>query len=197
MQPPWPELPYESWHDTRDTLHGHTQLLGKLAAALAPPEPQLQHAALRLTARGWETPPLPVPDGSGALVAALDLRTHEARRRAQRRPRRRIPLHPDRSVGAVARDLLGAVRELAGPLELDLTPQETPWTTPLDEDEEHATLRRRARRGVLRGSDAGRARAGRAARALPRPLDARQRLVGVVRPRRQPLLGRARRASGR
>ena len=44
---------------TRDTLHAHTQVLGKLAATLAPPEPQLQHAALRLTARGWETAALP------------------------------------------------------------------------------------------------------------------------------------------
>jgi hypothetical protein len=42
-------------------------------------------------------------------------------------------------VGAVARDLLAAVRALAGPLELDLTPQETPWSAPLDEDEEHAS----------------------------------------------------------
>jgi hypothetical protein len=30
----------------------HTQVLGKLAAALAPPEPQLQQTALRLTVRG-------------------------------------------------------------------------------------------------------------------------------------------------
>jgi hypothetical protein len=55
----WPPLRYEEWRDTCDTLHAHTQLLGKLAVALAPPEPQLQHAALRLTARGWETAPLP------------------------------------------------------------------------------------------------------------------------------------------
>lgn len=74
----WPVLPYETWSATRDTLHAHTQVLGKLAAALAPPEPQLQHAALRLSARGWETLPLPAPDGSGALVVVLDLRTHEA-----------------------------------------------------------------------------------------------------------------------
>ena len=66
------------WSETCDTLHAHTQLLGKLAAQLAPPEPQLQHAALRLTARGWETPPLPAPDDSGALVVALDLHAHEA-----------------------------------------------------------------------------------------------------------------------
>src|SRR3712207_966898 len=62
---PWPALPYEQWRATLDTLHAHTQVLGKLSAALAPPEPQLQHAALRLTARGWETQPLPAPDGSG------------------------------------------------------------------------------------------------------------------------------------
>ena len=47
---PWPALPYDAWHATCDTLHAHTQVLGKLAAALAPPEPQLQHAALRLSA---------------------------------------------------------------------------------------------------------------------------------------------------
>ena len=58
-----PRPHYEQWHDTCDTLHAHTQVLGKLAAKLAPPEPQLQHAALRLTARGWETPPLPAPTG--------------------------------------------------------------------------------------------------------------------------------------
>ena len=51
----WSALPYDAWHATLDTLHAHAQLLGKLAVTLAPPEPQLQHAALRLTARGWET----------------------------------------------------------------------------------------------------------------------------------------------
>ena len=57
MSSNWPTLPpYEAWRETCDTLHAHTQVLGKLAVALAPPEPQLQHAALRLTARGWETP---------------------------------------------------------------------------------------------------------------------------------------------
>ena len=58
---------YETWSETCDTVHAHTQVLGKLAVALAPPEPQLQHAALRLTARGWETLPLPAPDGSGTV----------------------------------------------------------------------------------------------------------------------------------
>ncbi len=139
MSAEWPALPYEEWTATCDTLHLHTQVLGKLAATLAPPGPELQHAALRLTARGWETAPLPAPDGSGALVAALDLRAHEALVEHSDGRVRRIALTPDRAVADVTRDLLAAVRELAGPVEIDPVPQETPWTTPLDEDREHAT----------------------------------------------------------
>ena len=136
----WPPiLPYEAWSETCDTLHGHTQLLGKLAAAMAPPEPQLQHAALRLTARGWETLPLRAPDGSGALAAALDLQSHELVAEHSDGRRWSTALTPHRSVGEVTRDALPAVRELAGAMvEINLTPQEVPWAVALDEDEEHA-----------------------------------------------------------
>src|SRR5436309_4319974 len=113
----WPTLAYERWQPTCDTLHAHTQLLGKLAVALAPPEPQLQHAALRLTARGWETLPLPAPDGSGALVVALDLRTHEAVVEHNDGRTRRVALTPNRAVGDVTRGVLEAVRQLGGPVE--------------------------------------------------------------------------------
>src|SRR5215211_3927495 len=135
----WPALEYGSWSATCDTLHAHTQVLGKLAAVLAPPEPQLQHAALRLSARGWETLPLPAPDRSGALVVALDLHTHHAVAGHTDGRARGVPLAPDRSVAEVTREVLAAVRDLVGPVEIDTRPQETPWTTPLDEDDEHAT----------------------------------------------------------
>jgi hypothetical protein len=135
----WPALPFDAWRATCDKLHAHTQVLGKLAAALAPPEPQLQHAALRLSARGWETLPLPAPDGSGALVVALDLRSHEAVLEHSDGRVGRVALTPDRPVGEVTREVLAAVRALVGPVEINTTPQETPWTTPLDEDTEHAS----------------------------------------------------------
>src|SRR5437764_13960254 len=92
---------YSEWRETCDTLHAHTQVLGKLAVTLAPPEPQLQHAALRLTARGWETAPLPAPDGSGALVVALDLHRHEAVIGHSSRKTQRVPLTPDPPVADV------------------------------------------------------------------------------------------------
>ena len=139
MTSPWPALDYEAWSATCDTLHAHTQVLGKLAAELAPPEPQLQHAALRLTARGWESLALPAADGSGALVVALDLHAHEAVAEHSDGRARRVALTPDRPVGAVTRELLDAVRGLGGAVEIDPTPQEVPWSVPLDEDDEHAT----------------------------------------------------------
>lgn len=138
----WPSLDYDQWSATCDTLHAHTQVLGKLAVALAPPEPQLQHTALRLTARGWETLPLPAPDGSGALVVTLDLRVHEALVEHSDGRTGRVPLTPDRAVGEVTGELLAKVRELGGDVELDLTPQEVWWSVPLDEDAEHKSYDR-------------------------------------------------------
>jgi hypothetical protein len=135
----WPPVHSEEWSATLDTLHAHTQVLGKLAATLAPPEPQLQHAALRLTARGWETAPLPAPDGSGSFVVALDLHSHEAVSEHCDGRVLRLPLTPDRDVGSVTRELLSAISSLVGPAEIDPTPQEVSWSVPLDDDTEHST----------------------------------------------------------
>jgi|SRR5665213_562520 len=138
MPSPWPAVSYEDWTETCDTLHAHTQVLGKLCVALAPPQPELQHAALRITARGWETAPLPAPDGSGALVAVLDLRIHEVAIEHSDGRTARVALTPHRSVGAVTRDVLGVVGGLCGAVDIDPTPQEVSWTAPLDADEDHA-----------------------------------------------------------
>src|SRR5215469_6664064 len=138
MSAGWPAASYERWAATCDTLHAHTQVLGKLAVTLAPPEPQLQHAALRLTARGWETAPLPAPDGSGSLVVALDLRLHEAVVEHSSRGTQAVPLMPDRPVAEVTADVLAAVGRVAGAGHINPKPQEVSWSVPLDEDYEHA-----------------------------------------------------------
>ena len=134
----WARLPYQEWSATCDTLHAHTQVLGKLAVALAAPEPQLQHAALRVTARGWETLPLSAPDGAGALVVALDLHAHEAVIEHSDGRAQRVPLTPNRPVGEVTRGVLEAVRSLGGDVAIDPTPQEVSWSVPLDEDNQHS-----------------------------------------------------------
>lgn len=137
MSSKWSALSYERWHETCDTLHAHTQFLGKLAVAVAPPEPQLQHAALRLTARGWETAPLPAPDRSGAFVTLLDLRSHEVVVEASSGEVHHVALTPNRSVGTVTREVLAGISDLVGSIEINPNPQEVPWSVPLDEDDEH------------------------------------------------------------
>jgi hypothetical protein len=135
----WPAIDYGDWTQTCDTLHAHSQVLGKLAAALAPPEPQLQHAALRLTARGWETPPLPAPDRSGSLVVTLHLHAHSVLVEHSDGRRAQVPLTPNRPVGHVTQEVLAAVQGLVGRVAISMAPQETPWSVPLDEDEQHRT----------------------------------------------------------
>jgi hypothetical protein len=139
MSTVWPALAYDEWKPTRDTLHAHTQVLGKIQTKLGPAEPQLQHAALRLTARGWETGLLAAPNGAGAFAIALDLHRHIAIVEHADGRTHEAPLTPNRAVRDVTRDVLAAVADVAGPVEIDPKPQETAWETPLDEDSEHAT----------------------------------------------------------
>jgi Family of unknown function (DUF5996) len=135
----WPALSYGRWAATCDTLHACTQILGKLAVQLAPAEPELLHAGLQLTPRGWETAPLPAPDGSGSLVVMLDLHAHEAVVQHSNGAAERIPLTPDRPVAEVTSAVLQAVARLGGEVEISMKPQEVPWSVPLDQDYEHAS----------------------------------------------------------
>ena len=96
-QLPGPPCRTEVWSETCDTLHAHTQVLGKLAVALAPPEPQLQHAALAADrARLGDTPAARARRLRRARRRARPARPR-GRRRAQRRARRahRARARPD------------------------------------------------------------------------------------------------------
>ena len=51
----WPPLPYDAWKDTYATLHMWTQIVGKVALALAPPLNHSWGIALQVTPRGLST----------------------------------------------------------------------------------------------------------------------------------------------
>jgi hypothetical protein len=82
---------------------------------------------------------LPAPDGSGAFVAPLDFDAYEAVIERSDGRARRAPLAPNRSVGVVTRDILGAVESLVGPVKINPRPQEVSWDIPLGKDSQHAT----------------------------------------------------------
>ena len=58
----WPELPFEAWRDTKETLRLYLQIAGKVRATLSPVEPNWGHAPFYLTARGATTSPIPLGD---------------------------------------------------------------------------------------------------------------------------------------
>src|SRR5215831_18975966 len=87
---PWPELPYEAWRPTRDTLHMYTQVVGKLRLALSPFEPEWANVALYVTARGLTTSPLPF--GSLTFDAEFDFFAHELVLRSSEGGGDRVPL---------------------------------------------------------------------------------------------------------
>ena len=55
----WPPLPYDAWKNTYATLHMWTQIVGKVALALAPPLNHSWGIAFQVTPRGLSTRPLP------------------------------------------------------------------------------------------------------------------------------------------
>src|SRR6266481_1617477 len=71
----WPALPLEEWRDTYATLHMWTQMVGKTCLALAPRQNHWWQVALRVTARGLATGPMPY--GSRTLDAEFDFVEHE------------------------------------------------------------------------------------------------------------------------
>jgi Family of unknown function (DUF5996) len=58
----WPELPYDAWKDTLETLHMNVQIVGKVRLSLTPLEPEWAHVPLYLTARGLTTSPMAYED---------------------------------------------------------------------------------------------------------------------------------------
>src|SRR5580693_8446952 len=59
----WPELPFEAWQDTYDTLHLWTQIVGKIRLAKAPMMNHWWQVPLYVTCRGLTTSPIPHESG--------------------------------------------------------------------------------------------------------------------------------------
>ena len=59
----WPALDWQQWHETADTLHMLTQIVGKTRLDLTPVQNHWWNVTLYVTARGLSTFAMPMPDG--------------------------------------------------------------------------------------------------------------------------------------
>ena len=129
----WLPLPYREWHETRDTLHLYTQIVGSLRLALAPFEPHWMNVPLYLTSRGLTTSPMPV--GSRTLDAEIDfidnaliLRTSDG-------------VTERRALGGAVAELHADVQRALRRLDIEATfaamPSEIPDPIPFAQDRTH------------------------------------------------------------
>jgi hypothetical protein len=132
----WPELPYEAWRDTRDTLHMELQVVGKIRLALAPFEPEWSNVPLYVTARGLTTSPL--RHGSGEIFDLdVDLHDHRVRVRTGAGRVEEIELRA-RPVAEFYEELMGALERADVPVEISPKPSEVPDPIPFPDDTTHA-----------------------------------------------------------
>jgi hypothetical protein len=129
----WPALPLRDWDKTYTWLHLASQIVGKVALALAPMTNQWWQAALHPTVRGLGTDPL--PHGDRILALEIDWLDHVLRIAAADGLLRQRPLGgPIREVWAwVMREL----EEIGGPVPLWHCSVEMPIPVALDRTELH------------------------------------------------------------
>ena len=71
----WPDLDWQQWKDTAETLHMYMQIVGKTRLALTPIQNHWWNVPLYVTTRGLWTSPMPTPDGK-LLDVEFDFLAH-------------------------------------------------------------------------------------------------------------------------
>jgi len=131
----WPPLPYGEWHETRDTLHLYTQVVGSVRLALSPFEPHWMNVPLYLTSRGLTTSPMPV--GLRTIDAELDLIDGVLVMRSSDGRLER------RTLGGAVADFHADVQRMLRRLDVDVAfapgPSELPDPIPFAQDRTHVT----------------------------------------------------------
>jgi hypothetical protein len=135
----WPALPYHEWKETYDTLHMWTQVVGKIALALAPPVNHSWAVAMHVTARGLATRTL--QHRSQSFTIEFDFIEHALVIRASGGERRTLPLVPQ-SVAAFYANVMATLGEMALPVKIWPMPVEVPSPVRFDQDVVHQSYDR-------------------------------------------------------
>jgi hypothetical protein len=132
----WPELRWEDWSATADTLHMWSQIVGKTRLALAPLQAQWWNAPLYVSARGLNTAAMPY--GAEFLEIEFDFVSHELRFRLSTGESRVTPLRAQ-SVKDFYAEYQRTLAELGVVVAIHATPVEVAHPIPFAEDVQHAS----------------------------------------------------------
>jgi len=132
----WPELRWEDWSTTADTLHMWTQIVGKTRLGLSPMQAHWWNVPLYVSARGLNTSAMPY--GEDFLEVEFDFIRHELLFRTSKGKNAALPLRA-MSVAAFFAEYKKMLTELGVEVKLHGTPCELAHPIPFAEDEEHAS----------------------------------------------------------
>ena len=132
----WPELPYDVWRPTMDTLHMKLQIIGKVRLARTQREPQWANVPLYLTARGLTTSPM--WSGQTGFAIDVDLIDHEVIVALNDGRIERVALDA-RPVADFYQELIGRLRTLGIDPAITTVPSEVDNPIAFPEDRVHAT----------------------------------------------------------
>ncbi|HYI10681.1 MAG TPA: DUF5996 family protein [Thermoanaerobaculia bacterium] len=131
---PWPQLKYDDWADTAQTLHMWTQVLGKIQMAKAPPVNHWWHVTLHVSSRGLAT--AAIPSGTGTFEIVLDFAGHRLRIDTTEGDGRDFALRP-MTVADFYQRVMTALGELGLSVEINTTPSEVAEPIPFEQDMKH------------------------------------------------------------
>jgi hypothetical protein len=137
-----PELPYEAWRPTKDTLHLYVQEVGKLKLAYAPPLNHWWHVTFAVDVRGLASGRMHAGDVS--FDVAFDFLEHQVVIRTDRGAVEAVSLHDGLSVAAFTEQLFSTLASVGLDVAITPSPFGVPMTTPFAEDVEHASYDRDA-----------------------------------------------------
>jgi hypothetical protein len=128
----WPELEWNQWKDTANTLHMFTQVVGKTRVALTPVQNHWWNVPFYVTARGLTTSAMRLPTG-GLIDIEFDFIAHELVFRLSSGRMERLTLRPQ-SVADFFADYKATLANLGVKLEIDPRPVELKEPIPFHKD---------------------------------------------------------------
>jgi hypothetical protein len=131
----WPELPYDAWAPTMETLHMKLQIIGKVRLALTRRERQWANVPLYLTGRGLTTSP--IWSGRTGFTIDADLINHEVVVAMNDGRIERVALQA-RPVADFYQELMGRLRSLDVNPPITTMPSEVANPIPFPQDTVHA-----------------------------------------------------------
>lgn len=133
---PWPELQYDDWADTAQTLHLWTQIVGKIRMTKSPPVNHWWHATLYVTSRGLGTSA--IPNGTATFEIELDFIDHRLRLSTSEGEERAFKLER-MTVAEFHERVRVALEELGVSVRINTLPDEIEAPIAFEQDTRHRT----------------------------------------------------------